>query len=576
MAKKDSTKTKAELYREERKERIAKANKKNARSIEAGKAVAGIGKKIIAVILCLAILCGIGLFVNSTTGFVQKAATALKVGGQKVSASDFRYYYSTMYQNTSSMASQYTQYGMDMGFNSELSPDDPSNTTTDEEGNTITWAESIKKSAIERAQFITAYYKEAQKAGFKLSDDKKAELQETIDSYNDSASESNYSLGAFLKANFGPGFSERKFRNQIEMEQTASEFYTSKQDEFDDGISLDEIKKEYNKSTKDYDYVDIHYYKFSRETLTKKDSEKETDLQKRQDKANEELYAKVQSVFDKSSDLKSLEAAISEYLAAEAEAEKATASDAAETAAPASADEETENTTEIKNGLYSNLKSSLNEKAADWVYAKERKAGDKTVIKDGVNAFIIIVDKAAYTGHSIDVRHCLVKFNAEDEENVTDEEKAKAKKTAEDLLAEWEKGEKTDASFAEFAKNHSEDEGSKEDGGLLAGTRITDSLVKEFLDWCFEPGRKEGDYGIIESTYGYHIMYFSKDNKDDLDQYNTIRETKGHAEFDAYNEKLLAEDGDYKIEENKFWTQKVTDQFCKRIKKNIAYSNNRK
>ena len=45
MAKND-TKSKAEVYREERKERIAKANKKNAKKINAGKAVSGVVKKV--------------------------------------------------------------------------------------------------------------------------------------------------------------------------------------------------------------------------------------------------------------------------------------------------------------------------------------------------------------------------------------------------------------------------------------------------------------------------------------------------------------------------------------------------
>ena len=33
-------------------------------------------------------------------------------------------------------------------------------------------------------------------------------------------------------------------------------------------------------------------------------------------------------------------------------------------------------------------------------------------------------------------------------------------------------------------------------------------MVSAFEDWCYADGRKSGDTGIVESTYGQHIMYF--------------------------------------------------------------------
>ena len=33
-------------------------------------------------------------------------------------------------------------------------------------------------------------------------------------------------------------------------------------------------------------------------------------------------------------------------------------------------------------------------------------------------------------------------------------------------------------------------------------------MVAEFEDWCFDSARKPGDCDIIETTYGYHLMYF--------------------------------------------------------------------
>ena len=33
-------------------------------------------------------------------------------------------------------------------------------------------------------------------------------------------------------------------------------------------------------------------------------------------------------------------------------------------------------------------------------------------------------------------------------------------------------------------------------------------MVSAFNDWCFDSARKAGDTGIVETEYGYHVMYF--------------------------------------------------------------------
>ena len=564
-------KTKAELYREERKQRIAKANKKNAKSIEAGKTVAGIVKKIVAVVLIIAVICGLGAWCNATTGFVNKLATAVKVGDAKVNAVLYKYYYSNMYQQTAYYAQMYSQYGMDMGYNSSLSPDDPSNTTTDEDGNEITWAEYFRTSAVDRAQYVEAFYAKAMEDGFELGEDHNAEIEETIENYRTNAADNGYSLNGYLKASFGAGFNERVFKKQLIKEEIASHYAEHLKEQYAEDVTMDQIHEEYDENSKNYDYADIHYYKFAGEVLTAEDGETDKDLAARQKEANEEIYADAEDVYASVSDLASLEAALKDYLAAdEEETEEAdTAAETEETAEEA--EEEVTNTTELKTSTYESISAAVGEKGADWVYGN-RKAGDKTLIKDDSNAYIIIVDKPAYQGNSVDVRHCLISFNAEDEENVTEEEKKAALDTAEKLLKEWKAGDATEETFAEMATNNTGDEASAESGGLYAGMRITDSYQAEFLNWSFDSSRKEGDTGIIETTYGYHIMYFSKNNKDDIDQYDVIRTNIADEKYTEYEEKLVADDGEFVPVVSDFWTKRVMNSFCKTIKTNLAYS----
>ena len=33
-------------------------------------------------------------------------------------------------------------------------------------------------------------------------------------------------------------------------------------------------------------------------------------------------------------------------------------------------------------------------------------------------------------------------------------------------------------------------------------------MVSEFNDWIFDPSRRTGDSDIVETSYGYHIIYF--------------------------------------------------------------------
>ena len=35
-------------------------------------------------------------------------------------------------------------------------------------------------------------------------------------------------------------------------------------------------------------------------------------------------------------------------------------------------------------------------------------------------------------------------------------------------------------------------------------------MVPEFDAWCFDAKRVPGHYGIVKTTYGYHLMFFVK------------------------------------------------------------------
>ncbi len=96
--------------------------------------------------------------------------------------------------------------------------------------------------------------------------------------------------------------------------------------------------------------------------------------------------------------------------------------------------------------------------------------------------------------------------DAEAETQDADAASAAAKAKAEEILAEYEKNP-TEENFAALAEQYSTDPGSNTNGGLYEDV-YPGQMVETFNDWCFDPARKPGDTGIVETSYGYHVMYF--------------------------------------------------------------------
>lgn len=553
MAKNESTQSKAEIYRAERKERIAKANKKNAK----GNSVASkVVPKIVAVVIAVAVVALAAWYLTSTLGLVEKTTTALKVGDTKISTMLYNYYYKAEYQQASYYASYYQQYGMDSGFNASLPLDDPANTTQDKDGNVITWAEAFKESASNRAQFVESYYAEALNAKLSLTDDEKAEIDETIESYRSSAAENNYSLNAYLKAVFGAGFNEKVLRKQLEKEKLAENFYNSKQTEFTDAVTAEQISTEYKANPFKYDYADVRYYSIPFASLTKTEGEADDAFEARKKAENAKITAQAEAILAKITDSASFITAATE------KANEGKTGDEVIKDDP---------TTLSKHATYDSLSTSFTEDGAKWIFEAARKAGDKKVIEGAGAAYIVFIEKPAYTSCSVDVRHIFVNFNAAGN-TATDEEKAAAKTKAEEIYNSWKSGEMTDATFAALATEKTEDTGSTETGGLYEGVRVSDNMYPQFLDWCFADGRKVGDHGLVESDTGYHIMYMKQINTADTDRDNTIRTNLSTDSFQKFSDDLLAEGGEYAIEENSKWIGYAVNKFCADIRRNLAYS----
>nr|MCR5088496.1 peptidyl-prolyl cis-trans isomerase [Oscillospiraceae bacterium] len=158
--------------------------------------------------------------------------------------------------------------------------------------------------------------------------------------------------------------------------------------------------------------------------------------------------------------------------------------------------------------------SSLPAAYAEWMKA-DRTAGDAEVFADAEtdpSGYNVVVFVGRNDNHyaTRNVRHILINAEANEEGTFTDEAKAAAKARAEEILAEFEAGDRTEESFAALAEEYSGDSGSNTNGGLYENI-ARGQMVPEFDEFCFAE-HKPGDTGIVYgengSYAGYHIMYY--------------------------------------------------------------------
>lgn len=132
--------------------------------------------------------------------------------------------------------------------------------------------------------------------------------------------------------------------------------------------------------------------------------------------------------------------------------------------------------------------------------------------------------------HYLSVRHILIKPADTSSETSLAEAKAKA----DEIYAQWQKNPTSD-NFAALAKEHSQDTGSSEKGGLYEDV-YPGQMLTEFNDWCFAEDRAVADSGIVKTTYGYHIMYL-EGISDKL--YQSEAETAAEKTYDNWLDGIL-------------------------------------
>lgn len=130
--------------------------------------------------------------------------------------------------------------------------------------------------------------------------------------------------------------------------------------------------------------------------------------------------------------------------------------------------------------------------------------------------------------YNVSVRHILISPEVADDEASLAEAKAKA----ESIVQEWTEMGATEDNFATLAEKYTDDTASASVGGLYEDF-YAGKMTEAFDAWCFDTSRVYGDYDIVETEYGYHIMFF-------VTRTNPDASTKTQEELTTWIEKYMA------------------------------------
>ena len=458
--KKTPEKWKSEQSRAQRKARLAQMKSK-----EGGKKpirTTNPAARLVVVLVLVIALIITGVWTAVRLGVPQRSLTALTVGSEKIHAIELNYYYYSLLKN----------YNLD--------PANAENQATLKAASGIegfkTNADYLKDQAAQQVQQNVMLSDQAVKTGLALDASEKTQIDTYFTSLVSAAATANLTYSNFLITSFGAGCTEKALRPVMERMVLASKYAIQKEASFTFADS--DVQTAYEADKDAYDVV--NYRVFLVKTESKTDA---TDAEKT--KAQEAARTIANEILGKITDGLSFRDLCIEYTKDAAEKKKYQDDDLS-----------------LSEGAHKGNVSVTAQ--STWLFDATRKAGDKAVLDAPTGFYIMYFESRQRPENKlVDVRHILITAGRE---TATAEEITTAKTKAEAVLAEYEAGARTEDSFAELAKTNSAD-GNASAGGIYKAIK-PGQMVAEFDSWIFDPARKTGDTGIVQTDFGFHVMYF--------------------------------------------------------------------
>ena len=432
------------------------------------------------------------------SGVFTKNQTAATVGGEKYTVSEVAYYYQAAANSTISTAKQYAQYGIDMGYDTSLSPADQ---YYDEE-NGITYADYFLDNALSQLQRVHILCAEAAAAGYTLSEDGQAAYDQNMNYLQMYSLQNGTSEESYLRMIYGRTMTMSLFKDVLHDAVLADDYAKAKAAE--STYTSDELVSYYDEHAAE---LDSYEYRSCYINYT---VEEKTDADGNAIEATDEEVAAAMDV-------------------AKAQADEMIAKVRAGAAFNETAKEYVNETSAASfddpeyNHMTDTLGKSLPSTFSEWMQDSSRQPGDMTAIEMPNTGYCVVQflgrDKGDDVYQTVDFRNILVMAETTEGEDgtaaPTEEQLAAAKAKADDLLAQFQSGAQDADSFAALAQANSDDESTKADGGLNEGAD-RDTLSTGLSTWLFDTSRQVGDAAVVDytdstgATVGYQVLYLQQ------------------------------------------------------------------
>lgn len=460
---------------------------------------------IAVVIIAILVVLGVRYYtVPNSNEKMNPGNVVMTVGNTDVSVGMYNFYY----QN---IVKQYAQYASNGYYDIDLSKDFSTQYTTDDDGNEISWQDRFKENTTELIKKNTIYYQKGIESGITLTDAQKEMIETQLDNIKNAASSANLGVNEYIAQTYGDNCGLETLRKYLEQNYISSVYYYQQQ------IKLRPSEDELNAYFKENenDYKSCSYAILEAEYDTSSDATKKA--------AVDNAKAAIAKITDEDS-MKALipefcSDLISKYISAGYFTDESDAVDAFAGAMDSSS-------------VKSDVESNFGEDIADWMFNTDTAVGSLNYYADENAGVIYIIMKTSQPALDSDsaskvysVRHILVIPESGDDDSsssassstatkkYTEEEWAAALEKANSILDEYNKGDKTELSFAKLAEKYTDDTSSTSVnmnnmyGGGIMDTQLG-QMVSDFENWAIDSSRKYGDVEIVKSSYGYHIMFF--------------------------------------------------------------------
>ncbi len=456
-------------------------------------------KRVLTVFVAVVLVAAIVFLGMVSTGFFQKHTTAAVANNHKLSPAMLNYYYMNAYQNMQSYMGSY------LDTETPLSEQEYTGEGFD------TWADYMLDYAVSSAANTYAIYDEAMANGYTLSEDGQAAIDMEVSMLDAYATMYGYPNGdAYISAMYGTGCSVKTYTEFLTVNNIASEYSNN----FIEGLSYtqEQIDARYNENPEAYDGVTFHF------------------------------FAATPDMFPDAAD----EAAAMAQAEEAAKAVSEAGADGVEAFIEAAMSYDETLTTTLREDY---TIGAAAEGYRSWIADEARQEGDTTYVANGDTGFIALyfVQHEDHTYQMPVVRHILVSVA-----DVNDTEAmAAAKEEAETILAEYTAGAQDEQAFADLALQYSDDNG--DEGGLIEDI-APGVMVESFENWAYD-NHEIGDTGIIQSEYGYHVMYFN--GYGETYQNYMVRTALMNDDYTAWNTEITS-DVTYNVSSNaKKWVAKL-------------------